>query len=69
VASRPIRKDDLAAAREVLIFGTTTNVTSVTQIDGQPVGEGRPGPVFAGLSRLLLHEQFTDNPHTVAAFA
>jgi D-alanine transaminase len=53
VVSRPVRVDELARASEIMLTGTTTMVTSVTQLDGRPVGNGRPGPV-AGmlLSRL-----------------
>lgn len=64
-----ISRDDLKSAAEVLIFGTTTDVTAVVQLDGRPVGDGRPGPVFRELSRLLLAEQAGDNPFSVAAFA
>ena len=60
---------DLLASREVFIFGTTTDVTAVIEIDGQPVGDGKPGPVQQKLSSLLLAEQRTDTEHTESAFA
>lgn len=49
-------------AQEILLFGTTTMVTSVTHLDGQPVGphEG-PGPVakrlLATLTELIRSER------------
>ncbi|HMP74558.1 MAG TPA: aminotransferase class IV [Kiritimatiellia bacterium] len=46
----------LQTAREILIFGTTANVTAVTRFEGQPVGDGQPGPVYHALSRLLLQD-------------
>lgn len=69
-----VRKDnisssDLLAASEVYIFGTTTDVTAVVEIDGKPIGSGKPGNVYNKLSRLLLAEQNSDNPHTFNAFA
>jgi D-alanine transaminase len=41
----------LLAGDEVLLTGTTIHVTAVIQVDGQPVGDGKPGPVT-----LRLHE-------------
>ena len=49
-----ISRSELAEAREILIFGTTTDVTAVVGFAHRPVGTGRPGPVFAALSRRLL---------------
>jgi branched-chain amino acid aminotransferase len=43
----------LGKARELLILGTTARVTAVVELDGKPVGTGRPGPVCALLNRLL----------------
>lgn len=44
---------DLAHAAEVLIFGTTVNVTAVTRYEGALIGAGKPGPVQAHLDKLL----------------
>ena len=68
-SENPISRAELMAAREILIFGTTTNVTAVTQLDGRPVGDGKPGTVYARLGALLLHEQSSANPYTTNAFA
>ena len=51
-----IAKKDLSEAAEILIFGTTADVTAVVELDGRPVGDGRPGPVFLALRRLLLED-------------
>ncbi len=48
--------DEMLAADEVFLTGTTINVTAVTQIDGRLIGTGRPGPVTTGLHEALsLH--------------
>ncbi|HMO51328.1 MAG TPA: aminotransferase class IV [Kiritimatiellia bacterium] len=60
---------DLNRAAEILIFGTTTNVTAVTTWNGRPVADGRPGPVAKHLGALLVAEQQGDNPYTTRAFA
>ena len=44
-----IRPDELMAAAEVFLTGTTAGVLPVESIDGQPVGAGVPGPVSAAL--------------------
>ncbi|MFL5579413.1 MAG: aminotransferase class IV [Gemmatimonadaceae bacterium] len=49
----PLLADDLARAEELFITGTTTDVTSVVQVDGRPVAAGRPGPVARRLYELL----------------
>ncbi len=37
--------DELARASEVMLCGSTTDVTPVVRIDGTPVGTGAPGPI------------------------
>ncbi len=46
---RRISRAEVLAADEVLLTSATKEVLPVTRIDGQPVGEGRPGPVYAQL--------------------
>ena len=53
VEHRDLLPADAELAVEILIAGTTANVTAVTEFEGLPVGEGRPGPVHARLSALL----------------
>lgn len=40
-----ISLEQLKGCSEVLLAGTTIEVLSICEIDGQPVGEGRPGPI------------------------
>jgi branched-chain amino acid aminotransferase len=56
VIFRPIREEELDAAREILIVGTTLNVVSVVEYQHQPVGDGRPGPVGRALDALILED-------------
>lgn len=39
-------RDDLRAADEIWLTSSTKEVMAVTRLDGQPVGDGRPGPVW-----------------------
>lgn len=41
-------------AREAFVTSATTLVTAVVEIDGVPVGDGRPGPVATRLRRLYI---------------
>lgn len=61
IARNHITESDLASAREILIFGTTTDVTAVVAFARRPVGPGTPGPVHAALSRRL-HDDIRGNP-------
>ncbi len=53
VTSRTITSSEMQDAREILVVGTTPNVTAVVEFEGQPVGEGKPGPAFERLSKAL----------------
>lgn len=44
------------AAQEIIICGTTPDVTAVIEVDGRKIGTGRPGPVFKKLSARLLDD-------------
>ncbi len=59
--ARDIPREELFHCREVLIFGTTPEVTAVTAIDGKPAGSGRPGPVQQALARLFDADQRTNS--------
>jgi branched-subunit amino acid aminotransferase/4-amino-4-deoxychorismate lyase len=50
---RDIAPDRAARAKEIFIFGTTTDVTPVVEWEGRPVGDGSPGPVSEKLLALL----------------
>jgi branched-subunit amino acid aminotransferase/4-amino-4-deoxychorismate lyase len=50
---RALTVSDLEAAREVMLFGTTLDVLPVSRIDGNNVGDGRPGPVAQELLKRL----------------
>ena len=41
------------AAREMLLLGSSIKVAPIVQWDGQPIGDGKPGPVARALLELL----------------
>ena len=50
---RDITEAEVRASAEMLIVGTTLNVVAVRSYEGQPIGAGRPGPVWQRLQTLL----------------
>jgi branched-chain amino acid aminotransferase len=56
IAYADVSEDDIRGAAEMLIVGTTLNVVAVREYEGRPVGDGRPGPVFAALQELVEND-------------
>jgi D-alanine transaminase len=52
-AEATISLDDLRAADEILLSGTTIEVLPVVAIDGRPVGDGQPGPLTRRLQKAF----------------
>lgn len=52
-----IPEAQLRAAGEVLLLSSTREIAPVTRLDGEPVGEGRPGPVWRTLFRAFVAER------------
>ncbi len=48
-ALRPIRRAEVLAADEVLLSSSMKEVLPVTRLDGRPVGNGQPGPIYTRL--------------------
>lgn len=53
---RDIAREELSEAAEIIIVGTTPNVTSVREFDGTPMPPPIPGAVASKLSELLLRD-------------
>ena len=53
VATADISRQEILAAPEFILTGTTINVVAGVEFDGHPIGTGKPGPVYAALSQLL----------------
>ena len=54
VVEQALTLDDLHAAEEVFLTGSTTELAAVTAIDGRPVADGRPGPVTTALYQAFI---------------
>ncbi len=49
LVSRPVTRDEVFAADEVLLSSASKEILPVVTIDGQTIGKGVPGPVFQRL--------------------
>jgi D-alanine transaminase len=54
VVERQYTLDELLAADEVFLTGTTIEVLPVTMVDQKPIGSGKPGPMALKLQDLLV---------------
>jgi len=49
---RRVMQEELFTADELLLTSSTKEVLAITQLDGKPVGSGKPGAMFARLHTL-----------------
>jgi len=47
-------------ASEIFLMGTSINIIPVARLDGKPIGQGQPGPIYGHLS-LLLDKDMREN--------
>lgn len=57
---RRVTKQEVVTADELLMTSSTREVLPITQLDGKPVGDGKPGAMFA-----KLHQLYQDFKHHV----
>ncbi len=49
---RDLKEAEVRTADEIWVTSSSKEVLAVVRLDGAPVGEGRPGPVFRRMYRL-----------------
>jgi branched-chain amino acid aminotransferase len=65
---RPISLGMARSAAEIHVYGTTPNITPVTQFDGKPVGKGQPGPIASALFEKLKIDMIPDSARLTKVF-
>ncbi|CAN5814408.1 D-amino acid aminotransferase [soil metagenome] len=70
IIARPVTVAELRAADEIMLWGTTTLVASITHLDGRAVGSGGSGPVAGRMLLQFLqfiqtHRDSTIDPQTL----
>jgi branched-chain amino acid aminotransferase len=61
VVREHITRSEVIQAAELWVLGTSPDVTAIVELDGRPVGEGRPGPVWKDLSERLRRDQLENS--------
>jgi branched-subunit amino acid aminotransferase/4-amino-4-deoxychorismate lyase len=51
-----LRLEDAFAAREMILLGTSFDALPVVELDGRPIGDGRPGAVFRRVREMLTRD-------------
>ena len=64
----PISLGMVRSAAEVHIYGTTPNIVPVTTFEGNPVGDGQPGPIARRLFEMLRQEMVPDSARLTPVF-
>ncbi len=65
---RSIPMGHVRSASEIHIYGTTPNITPVVKFDGNPVGNGKPGPVAKALFEMLKDDMIPDSARLTKVF-
>jgi D-alanine transaminase len=60
VEIRDVTEAETRAADEIWVTSSSKEVLAIVKLDGRPVGEGRPGPVFQ-----RMHQLYQEFKHTV----
>jgi len=66
---RELRLADLATADEILLTSTHSCVLPVARLNGQPIGDGQPGPIYRQLLAAWSAEVGVDIAAQAQAFA
>ena len=56
VEERPLSVEELLSSQEVFLASTTLWTYPLVEVDGRPIGDGRPGPVAARICEALQEE-------------
>ena len=60
IEERPFRVEEAYAAQEAFITSASTLVLPVIQIDGHPIGDGKPGRIAQHLRQLYIKTALTE---------
>jgi D-alanine transaminase len=56
VEERPFSVEEAYQAREAFLTAASAFVLPIVEIDGKPIGEGRPGPISRAFRQLYIEE-------------
>ena len=71
VRESPIFQQEIGRLDELFVTGTTSDVTPIVELDGRPIGTGKPGRItrtlIAALDRKLYTETRSERPQLAGA--
>lgn len=59
VKTIPVSEEDIFSLDELFFTGTTTDIQPVTEVNGRPLADGRPGPVTRAIQQAYRKELYT----------
>jgi branched-chain amino acid aminotransferase len=62
VTNRRVHRSELYTSDEILLCGTAAVVVPVVEVDGRPVGDGKPGEVTVWVNRAIREIARRDDP-------
>ena len=62
VRETPILQTEIGRLDELFVTGTTSDVTPIVQLDGRPIGSGKPGPITRQLAAALDRKLYATAP-------
>jgi D-alanine transaminase len=65
----PILQQEIGRLDELFITGTTSDVTPIVQLDGRPIGSGKPGRITRTLAAALERRLYAPAPAADAQLA
>jgi D-alanine transaminase len=69
VRETPILQQEIGRLDELFVTGTTSDVTPIVQLDGRPIGTGKPGPITRQLGAALDRKLYANAPAASPALA
>jgi D-alanine transaminase len=69
VRETPIFQQEIGRLDELFVTGTTSDVTPIVQLDGRPIGSGKPGPITLQLGAALQRRLYANAPAAELAAA
>lgn len=60
LVQEPVREEEIKVLEELFFSGTTTDIQPVTMINGNPVGNGKPGPVTRKIQKAYSDLLYSD---------
>ena len=62
VRETPMLQTEIGRIEELFVTGTTSDVTPIVQLDGKPIGSGKPGPITRQLAAALDRKLYAAAP-------